>query len=82
MRSSRLNTEQYANTNGVSLRIIEAKDRNTPVVVLAHDFHELVYSCRNQIPTFTKRATTSWLPNSVGYSGSVSSGCVRDLHHP
>lgn len=43
-------TVRLVETNGVTLRVLEAGDRGAPPVVLAHGFPELAYSWRHQIP--------------------------------
>src|SRR5213075_1088383 len=47
-------TERLVETNGVQLRVIDAGDRDAPVVVLAHGFPELAYSWRHQIPALAE----------------------------
>ena len=63
-------TERLVETNGVQLRVIDAGDRNAPVVVLAHGFPELAYSWRHQIPALTEAGYRVLAPDQRGYGGS------------
>ncbi|HET6735665.1 alpha/beta fold hydrolase [Mycobacterium sp.] len=63
-------TERLVETNGVQLRVIEAGDRGSPVVVLAHGFPELAYSWRHQIPALADAGYHVLAPDQRGYGGS------------
>jgi len=63
-------TERLVGTNGVQLRVIEAGERDAPVVVLAHGFPELAYSWRHQIPALAKAGYHVLAPDQRGYGGS------------
>src|ERR1700754_2059729 len=63
-------TERLVETNGVQLRVIDAGDRDAPVVLLAHGFPELAYSWRHQIPALTKSGYRVLAPDQRGYGGS------------
>lgn len=63
-------TERDVDTNGVTLRLIEAGDRGAPVVVLAHGFPELAYSWRRQIPVLAEAGFHVLAPDQRGYGGS------------
>ena len=64
-------TERLVETNGVQLRVIDAGDRNAPVVVLAHGFPELAYSWRHQIPALTEAGYRVLAPDQRGNGGST-----------
>jgi pimeloyl-ACP methyl ester carboxylesterase len=63
-------TERLVETNGVRLRVIDAGDRDGPVVVLAHGFPELAYSWRRQIPALAEAGYRVLAPDQRGYGGS------------
>jgi epoxide hydrolase A/B len=63
-------TERLVETNGVRLRVIDAGDRDGPVVVLAHGFPELAYSWRHQIPALAEAGYRVLAPDQRGYGGS------------
>ncbi|SPM40036.1 Lysophospholipase, alpha-beta hydrolase superfamily [Mycobacterium numidiamassiliense] len=63
-------TERLVDTNGVQLRVIEAGDRDAPVVVLTHGFPELAYSWRHQIPVLAEAGYHVLAPDQRGYGGS------------
>jgi len=69
-------TERLVETNGVLLRVIDAGDRNAPVVVLAHGFPELAYSWRHQIPALTEAGYRVLAPDQRGYGGSSKPAAV------
>ena len=62
-------TERLVETNGVRLRVIDAGDRDAPVVVLAHGFPELAYSWRHQIPALAQAGYRVLAPDQRGYGG-------------
>jgi pimeloyl-ACP methyl ester carboxylesterase len=63
-------TERLVDTNGVRLRVVEAGDRDAPVVVLCHGFPELAYSWRHQIPALADAGYRVLAPDQRGYGGS------------
>ncbi|MGA5541774.1 alpha/beta fold hydrolase [Mycobacterium sp. NPDC051198] len=63
-------TERLVDTNGVTLKVIEAGERGNPVVVLAHGFPELAYSWRHQIPVLAAAGYHVLAPDQRGYGGS------------
>jgi pimeloyl-ACP methyl ester carboxylesterase len=63
-------THRLVETNGVTLRVMEAGDRGAPVVVLAHGFPELAYSWRHQIPALADAGFHVLAPDQRGYGGS------------
>jgi pimeloyl-ACP methyl ester carboxylesterase len=63
-------TERLVETNGVQLRVIDAGDRDAPLVVLAHGFPELAYSWRHQIPALAQAGFRVLAPDQRGYGGS------------
>ncbi|SOJ57713.1 Epoxide hydrolase A [Mycobacterium simulans] len=65
-----LATERLIDTNGLQLRVIEAGDRDAPVVILAHGFPELAYSWRHQIPALAEAGYHVLAPDQRGYGGS------------
>jgi pimeloyl-ACP methyl ester carboxylesterase len=69
-------TERLVDTNGVQLRVIDAGDRDAPVVVLAHGFPELAYSWRHQIPALAEAGYHVLAPDQRGYGGSSKPGAV------
>jgi pimeloyl-ACP methyl ester carboxylesterase len=69
-------TERLVETNGVQLRVIEAGDRGSPVVVLAHGFPELAYSWRHQIPALADAGFHVLAPDQRGYGGSSKPAAV------
>ena len=70
-------TERLVETNGVQLRVIDAGDRDAPVVVLAHGFPELAYSWRHQIPALAEAGYRVLAPDQRGYGGSSKPGPVE-----
>jgi pimeloyl-ACP methyl ester carboxylesterase len=70
-------TERLVETNGVQLRVIDAGDRDAPVVVLAHGFPELAYSWRHQIPALAEAGYHVLAPDQRGYGGSSKPGAVE-----
>ena len=73
-------TERLVETNGVQLRVIDAGDRDAPVVVLAHGFPELAYSWRHQIPALAEAGYRVLAPDQRGYGGSSKPGAVDDYN--
>jgi len=71
-------SERSVETNGISLRVIEAGDRSAPVVVLAHGFPELAYSWRQQIPALAAAGYHVLAPDQRGYGGSSKPDAVED----
>ncbi len=71
-------TERLVETNGVRLRVIEAGEREAPVLVLAHGFPELAYSWRHQIPVFAEAGYRVLAPDQRGYGGSSRPDAVED----
>lgn len=63
-------TERLVETNDVQLRVIQAGDREAPVVLLAHGFPELAYSWRHQIPALAAAGFQVLAPDQRGYGGS------------
>ncbi|WKG02981.1 alpha/beta fold hydrolase [Mycolicibacterium sp. HK-90] len=63
-------TERLVDTNGVTLKVIEAGERGNPVVVLTHGFPELAYSWRHQIPALAAAGYHVLAPDQRGYGGS------------
>lgn len=63
-------TERLVDTNGVTLRVVEAGDRGAPTVVLCHGFPELAYSWRHQIPVLADAGYHVLAPDQRGYGGS------------
>lgn len=63
-------TERLIDTNGVTLRVLEAGDAGAPVVLLAHGFPELGYSWRHQIPALAAAGFHVLAPDQRGYGGS------------
>lgn len=70
-------TERLVETNGVQLRVIDAGDREAPLVVLAHGFPELAYSWRHQIPALAEAGYRVLAPDQRGYGGSSKPGPVE-----
>ncbi|MCV7299842.1 alpha/beta hydrolase [Mycobacterium barrassiae] len=71
-------TVRLVETNGVALRVIEAGDRDAPLVVLAHGFPELAYSWRHQIPVLAEAGYHVLAPDQRGYGGSSRPAAVED----
>ncbi|OBK72665.1 alpha/beta fold hydrolase [Mycobacterium sp. 1274761.0] len=71
-------TERMVDVNGVQLRVVEAGDREAPVVVLAHGFPELAYSWRHQIPVLADAGYHVIAPDQRGYGGSSKPDAVED----
>ncbi len=71
-------TERLVETNGVELRVIEAGERDAPVVVLAHGFPELAYSWRHQIPALAEAGYHVLAPDQRGYGGSSAPTAIED----
>jgi pimeloyl-ACP methyl ester carboxylesterase len=76
-----INTVQRSvDTNGVTLRVLEAGERGAPVVVLAHGFPELGYSWRHQIPVLAEAGYHVLAPDQRGYGGSSRPEAIEDYH--
>ncbi|TPG31278.1 alpha/beta hydrolase [Mycobacterium hodleri] len=73
-----MGTERLIDTNGVTLRVMEAGDRGAPVVVLAHGFPELAYSWRHQIPVLAAAGYHVLAPDQRGYGGSSAPSKIED----
>lgn len=71
-------THRLVETNGVTLRVIEAGDRGAPVVVLTHGFPELAHSWRHQIPVLADAGFHVLAPDQRGYGGSSRPEKVED----
>jgi pimeloyl-ACP methyl ester carboxylesterase len=71
-------TERFVDTNGVTLRVIEAGEPGNPVVVLAHGFPELAYSWRHQIPALAAAGYHVLAPDQRGYGGSSRPPAIED----
>ncbi|MCV7360500.1 alpha/beta fold hydrolase [Mycolicibacterium neworleansense] len=71
-------TERLVETNGVTLRVIEAGERGNPVVVLAHGFPELAHSWRHQIPVLAAAGYHVLAPDQRGYGGSSRPSAIED----
>ncbi len=80
MRSSQLDTEP----NDVPLRIIEARDRDTPVVVVvsAHRLSRTGLLVSEPNSGSSQASYYVLASEQRGYGDSVSSGCGRSLHRP
>ncbi|WP_169619005.1 alpha/beta fold hydrolase [Mycolicibacterium peregrinum] len=63
-------TERLVDTNGVTLKVIEAGEPGNPLVVLTHGFPELAYSWRHQIPALAAAGYHVLAPDQRGYGGS------------
>ncbi|MFV8265777.1 alpha/beta fold hydrolase [Mycolicibacterium peregrinum] len=63
-------TERLVDTNGVTLKVIEAGERGNPVAVLTHGFPELAYSWRHQISVLAAAGYHVLAPDQRGYGGS------------
>lgn len=63
-------TERFVQTNGVTLKVLEAGEPGNPVVVLTHGFPELAYSWRHQIPVLAAAGYHVLAPDQRGYGGS------------
>ena len=61
----------------MQLRVIDAGDRDAPVVVLAHGFPELGYSWRHQIPALAGAGYRVLAPDQRGYGGSSKPRAVE-----
>jgi pimeloyl-ACP methyl ester carboxylesterase len=70
--------ERLVEANGVQLRVIDAGERDAPVVVLAHGFPELAYSWRHQIPVLAEAGYRVLAPDQRGYGGSSRPEAVED----
>lgn len=73
-------TERLVETNGVALQVVEAGDRDAPVVVLAHGFPELAYSWRHQIPALADAGYHVLAPNQRGYGRSSAPHAIEDYN--
>ncbi|MGH3644187.1 MAG: alpha/beta fold hydrolase [Mycobacterium sp.] len=73
-----MSTVRFVNTNGVTLRLTEAGERDAPVVVLAHGFPELAYSWRHQIPAIAAAGYHVLAPDQRGYGGSSRPPAIED----
>ena len=63
-------TTTFIDVNGVRLRVVDAGPDDGPVVILAHGFPELAFSCRRQIPALAAAGYRVLAPDQRGYGGS------------
>jgi pimeloyl-ACP methyl ester carboxylesterase len=70
-------TERLVETNGITLRVLEAGDRGAPLVVLTHGFPELAYSWRHQIPVLAEAGFHVLAPDQRGYGGSAKPAAIE-----
>ena len=70
--------ERVIETNGVSLRTLEAGRPGDPVVVLAHGFPDLGRTWRHQIPALAAAGYHVLAPDQRGYGGSSRPQAVQD----
>lgn len=70
-------TSSVVDTNGIQLRVFEAGERGTPVV-LCHGFPELAYSWRHQLQPLADAGYHVIAPDQRGYGGSSTPGRVED----
>lgn len=71
-------TERLVDTNGVTLKVLEAGERGNPVAVLTHGFPELSYSWRHQIPVLAAAGYHVLAPDQRGYGGSSRPSAIED----
>jgi pimeloyl-ACP methyl ester carboxylesterase len=62
--------ERFVEVNDVTLRILEAGDQGSPVVLLSHGFPSLAYSWRHIMPTLAKAGNHVIAPDQRGYGDS------------
>lgn len=70
-------TSSLIDTNGIQLRVFEAGERGTPVV-LCHGFPELAYSWRHQMRPLADAGFHVIAPDQRGYGGSSTPDRVED----
>ena len=76
-------TERLVETNGVQLRVTEAREHGEhakPLVVLAHGFPELAYSWRHQISALAEAGYHVLAPDQRGYGGSSKPDAIDDYN--
>lgn len=61
---------RFVDTNGVTLRVLEAGEPGNPVVVLLHGFPELAHTWRHQLPVLAEAGYHVLAPDQRGYGGS------------
>jgi len=64
----------------MQLRVVEAGDRDAPLVVLAHGFPELAYSWRHQIGVLADAGYHVLAPDQRGYGGSSKPDAIEDYN--
>jgi pimeloyl-ACP methyl ester carboxylesterase len=69
-------TEHTIDTNGVSLRVLDAGEG--PAVLLSHGFPELGYSWRHQIQPLAAAGYRVIVPDQRGYGGSSCPEAIED----
>lgn len=59
---------QMVSTNGVTLHVVQAGDKNGELVILLHGFPEFWYGWRKQIEPLVKAGYRVWIPDQRGYN--------------
>jgi pimeloyl-ACP methyl ester carboxylesterase len=65
-----LEETRHVETNGITLRVIDAGPAGAPVVLLLHGFPETSHSWRHQIPALADAGFHVLAPDLPGYGGS------------
>jgi epoxide hydrolase 4 len=61
-------THETIKTNGVSLHVAQAGDKNNPLVIMLHGFPEFWYGWRKQIEVIAAAGYWVWIPDQRGYN--------------
>jgi epoxide hydrolase 4 len=61
-------THETVTTNGVSLHVAQAGDKNNPLVIMLHGFPEFWYGWRKQITVIAEAGYWVWAPDQRGYN--------------
>ena len=69
--------EQFIQTNGIRLHVVEAGPKSGPPVILLHGFPEFWYGWRKQIPVLAEAGFRVIVPDQRGYNLSDKPKGVR-----
>jgi pimeloyl-ACP methyl ester carboxylesterase len=61
-------SNQYIETNGIRLHVLQDGPKDGPLVILLHGFPEFSYGWRHQIPFLASAGYQVWAPDQRGYN--------------
>lgn len=60
--------DQYIETNGIRLHVLQKGPEDGPLVILLHGFPEFSYGWKKQIPDLVSAGYRVWVPDQRGYN--------------